>query len=248
MNIALIIAGAVLIAVGVIRIVSEQRKEVASTVQTFNVAPKPTPEIRVVEREVVKYVEVPVSSPAASQSEPPAQSEPAACSTPPQLSAKEKGNSFEDYVANLFKDRNVFSVLEWNQGQTSSEGVYAENDKNPDFKIQQTLSDGFKLTYWVECKYRNHFDSADCIVIKNYQLSRYRKIQRESRRKILVAVGIGKEPNSPSQFYLIPLDSITGEEISKDDLRPFYMSTPATQFAPRTADWFQNQVFKKKRK
>lgn len=242
MNIALIIIGVLLVAVGVIRMVNESSKEEATTVHTFNVAPKPTPEVRVVEREVVKYVEIPAQQTAPTQSEP--QDQPAAS----ELSAKEKGNNFEDFVANLFKDRSVFSVLEWNQGQTSSEGVYAENDKNPDFKIQQTLADGFKLTYWVECKYRNHFDGSDCIVIKNYQLSRYRQIQRESRRKVLIAVGIGKEPNSPSQFYLIPLDSISGEDISKNDLKPFYMSKPATQFAPRTADWFQNHVFKKKHK
>lgn len=242
MNIAIIIVGLLLVAFGVIRMMNEPSQQKASVEHTFNVAPKPTSEVRVVEREVVKYVEVPTQQAATTQSE--SQSQPEST----ELSAKEKGNSFENFVANLFKDRNVFNVLEWNQGQTSSEGVYAENDKNPDFKIQQTLADGFKLTYWIECKYRNHFDGSNCIVIKNYQLSRYRQIQRESHRKILIAVGIGKEPSSPSQFYLIPLDSISGENISKEDLKAYFMSKPATQFAPRTADWFQNHVFKKKHK
>ena len=48
---------------------------------------------------------------------------------------KEIGNEFENTVANLFTNRGLFTVLEWNQGQTSSQGVYAENDKNPDFKM-----------------------------------------------------------------------------------------------------------------
>lgn len=174
-----------------------------------------------------------------------AQSKPAVQTA--DLNSKQKGNHFEDFVANLFKNRKVYSVLEWNQGQTSSEGVYAENDKNPDFKIQQTLSDGFKLVYWVECKYRASFNAYNCVVINNYQLKRYREIQRSSHRKVLIAIGIGMKPNAPTSFYLIPLDSISGENISREELQPFYMSSPSSQFAPRVADWFQNHVFKKRK-
>lgn len=158
--------------------------------------------------------------------------------------SKSKGNEFENFVANFFTDRNKYTVLEWNQGQTSSQGVYAKADENPDFKIEHKLSDDFKITYWVECKYRSSFNS-DAVIIKDYQLNRYRKIQRESHRKVLVAIGVGGTPSSPKSFYLVPLDSIDGEKISFDDLKPFYMSSPKERYDYWVTSYFRNKVFKK---
>ena len=105
----------------------------------------------------------------------------------------------------------------------------------------------FHRVIWVECKYRSGFDRADNITVDDYQLHRYRLIQRESRRKVLVAIGIGGKPDSPQSFYLMPLDSIEGENISRAALQQFLMSAPAENFAPHVADYFRNKVFQKKR-
>lgn len=85
-------------------------------------------------------------------------------STPVKSDPKEIGNAFENFVANLFADRSTFTVLEWNQGTTSTEGVYAEHDKNPDFRINQSFKKN-GLEYWVECKYRTP-DSNNQVTIK----------------------------------------------------------------------------------
>ncbi|MDE6669895.1 MAG: hypothetical protein K2K26_09480, partial [Muribaculaceae bacterium] len=109
------------------------------------------------------------------------------------LTNKEKGNQFEDYVANCFKNRNIFSVLEWHQGPTSSEGVYGINCLNPDFKIRHKFRDNFNVVYWVECKYR----SASTIIFNEYQLKRYYKIQHDTHFKVIIVIGTGGTPDSP---------------------------------------------------
>lgn len=158
-------------------------------------------------------------------------------------SPKEKGNEFENVVANIFKDRDVFSVLEWNQGVTSSEGVYAEADKNPDFKIKQSF-EGKDLTYWVECKYRS--SASGSVLIKNYQLERYRKIQSESHLKVFVAIGAAGTPSSPQDFFLVPLDSIHSERVEIADLRPFSINQNGPAVAKYIHNYFVYKVFQKK--
>lgn len=160
----------------------------------------------------------------------------------PQLSPKEKGNMFEDYVANLFKDKDTFKVLEWNQGTTSSEGVYAENELNPDFKIEQSCENDFKLTFWVESKFRRSLNN-DVFSFDERQLNRYRKIQKESRLKIFLAIGKGEDPSNPSSFYFIPLDSITGSEINFEALKNYYMNDPSKRLPQWIKDYFFNKVF-----
>lgn len=158
--------------------------------------------------------------------------------------AKEKGNQFENYVANLFKDKKLFKVLEWNQGQTSSEGVYAENDKNPDFKIKQDFKKS-GLTYWVECKFRSKTNDGN-FTIADYQLKRYRKIQAESRLKVFVAIGFGGSPSNPEMFYLVPLDSLKSSIINVNDINQFKINHSGQLFYDCVQDYFQNKVFKKK--
>lgn len=156
--------------------------------------------------------------------------------------AKAKGNSFEDFVANIFKDRSVFRVKNWYQGVTSSEGVYAESNLNPDFEIEQTLRDNFKVKYWIECKFRSSFKNGE-LDIDDWQIDRYKNSQRESHQKVLLAIGVGGSAASPSNFYLIPVDSISGQKISPSFLSPFQLSDPQQNFAQRISDYFQKEVF-----
>ena len=160
---------------------------------------------------------------------------------------KEIGNEFENTVANLFSDRGLFTVLEWNQGQTSSQGVYAENDKNPDFKIKQVFKKS-GLTYWVECKYRSKFTDKGFIKISDYQLVRYRGIQGKTHIKIFLAIGVGNSPSKPEKFYLIPLDSVNKEYIHSDILERYKMDLSGNSVY-NWIDWyFENEVFAKSKR
>lgn len=156
---------------------------------------------------------------------------------------KQIGNAFENFIANLFADKSTFKVLEWNQGTTSTEGVYAENDKNPDFKINQTFKKS-GLEYWVECKYRSQPDDGT-ILIKQYQLNRYRGIQRSSHIKIFVAIGVGGDPRNPDTLYIVPLDSIKDENILLAEISRFKINKTGRAFADYVSSYFSDHVFKK---
>lgn len=230
MNIALIVAGIILIIIGITRISATNSPKTANnltgaTVPTNSTSSTFVPDMTTARIESTDTQPESIAASAAS----------------PATDPKTMGNDFENFVANIFVDRNTFSVLEWNQGQTSTEGVYAEQDKNPDFKIKQSF--GKKgLTYWVECKFRSRFDRGK-ILINEYQLNRYRKIQSKSRLKVFMAIGVGNVPSSPTDFYFVPLDSITSEYISREDLSEYTMSSPRTAFAPWVESYFVDKVF-----
>lgn len=162
-------------------------------------------------------------------------------------SAKAKGNGFEDYVANLFKDKAVFTVKNWYQGVTSSEGVYAESNMNPDFEIEQKLSDNFNVRYWIECKYRKRFKDG-LIEIEEKQLMRYKKKQGETRQKVLLAIGVGNQPTDPADFYLVPVDSALREPLTQKYLEAFQLKDPSVEFQNRMETYFRDEVFPQSRK
>ncbi len=159
----------------------------------------------------------------------------------PVLTNKEKGNQFEDYIANCFKNRNIFTVLEWHQGITSSEGVYGIDSLNPDFKIRHKFRPNFNVVYWIECKYR----SAAPIIFNEYQLKRYHKIQHDTHLKIIIVIGIGGISNSPEEVFVVPLDAISSNVMSSEQLKTFKLANPQVTFAAHIKDYFYTQVFRK---
>lgn len=217
MNIFLIILGAALVIAGLARIVSSNAKAPSGGIADSSNLPV---------TECCAH--------AASQS-----------AADPVSHNKAVGNDFENFVANLFSVRDTFKVLEWNQGQTSTDGVYAEQNKRPDFKIRQTLDNGSKIYFWVECKYRSAlFNNA--ITVKEYQLIRYRIIQRTSHRKIFLAIGIGGSPSAPDRFALLPLDSVKSEDIHNDAISNAVLSDLSSKsIASFFQDYFLNKVFTK---
>lgn len=156
--------------------------------------------------------------------------------------SKAKGNDFEGYVANIFKDRSVFSVKNWYQGVTSSDGVYAESNLNPDFEIEQKFSEDFKVRYWIECKYRSFFKDGK-VDIEAAQLQRYKEKQGETRQKVLLAIGIGGNPSSPSDFYLVPVDSVLNHDMTPDYLSAFKLENPSENFKSQIETYFREEVF-----
>lgn len=264
MNIALIIIGIVLIVVGIVRMAANHHAPEKQEYYYINIR----------EPEPASKAETPVASAPVTTAEPaPAASAPTVAQTHAQPTpqpapqpkvasqpatktvetseewAKRVGNEFENFVANFFTNREVFTVLEWNQGQTSTEGVYAEADKNPDFKIKQEFGKN-GLTYWIECKYRTHFNNRGAIIVKDYQLNRYRQIQSQSHRKIFLAIGVGENPAAPDEIFIVPLDSISSESIKRDDIAPYKMQNPRTDLAGWIKSYFKDKVFtaSKKRK
>lgn len=126
------------------------------------------------------------------------------------LTPKEKGDAFEDFVLRLITD-NRFKLLDRTNDVVSSSGIYAESCKNPDFHIQQKRGNG-KVDYYIECKYRSKWEDG-MVTFEPWQISRYRKFQRENHRKVIIALGVGGSASEPSTLMLVPLDSIKNHTI-----------------------------------
>lgn len=129
--------------------------------------------------------------------------------------SKAKGNGFEDFVVNLLADWR-FTLLDRTQDAMSSAGVVAESSKNPDLEVRQKRNDG-NVEYFIECKYRSKWGKDNKIQFEKWQVDRYHEFQREKKRKVLIALGVGGTPTKPETFMLVPLDSLKYGAIRKID-------------------------------
>ncbi len=161
---------------------------------------------------------------------------------PQELSAKEKGNAFESYIADILKGAGI-RIKQWNQGTVTEGGAMGENALNPDFFVEQAYGKS-TITYWLECKWRK--DIHGKYAFPPSQFERYKKIQRESKRKVLIIFGIGGSPDNPASIYIVPIDSIHENAITQEEMRPYYHSDLATQLLPRMTKYFREEVFKRK--
>ena len=118
-----------------------------------------------------------------------------------------------------------------------------ENALRPDFFLSQEIN-GKPVQYWVEAKYRSKI--GEFFFLQDYQFERYKKHQRESKRKIIIAIGIGGTPSSPHSFYFVPLDILEDGKVSRDVMKTYFLSNPVRDFPGRMERWFLNEVFKKK--
>lgn len=129
---------------------------------------------------------------------------------------KAKGDAFEDFVVNLLADWRL-KLLDRTQDHKSSAGVVAESSKNPDLHIEQKRGKS-EIDYYIECKYRSRWDKG-AVNFEEWQINRYRKFQRDSHRKVVVALGVGGTPSAPATLRLVPLDSITNNSIREIDTK-----------------------------
>ncbi len=129
-----------------------------------------------------------------------------------ELSAKDKGDAFENFIVNLLADHR-FKLMDRTQDVVSTNGVVAESCKNPDLHIQQKRGIS-SIDYYIECKYRSNWNDGK-ISLQDWQIKRYRQFQRETHRKVIIAFGVGGTPDNPETVRLVPLDSIKGNSISK---------------------------------
>lgn len=160
----------------------------------------------------------------------------------PEQSSKEKGNDFEAYLADIFKANNL-AIKEWNQGTVTDNGAMGENALRPDFHIEQPGKRS-NIDYWIEAKWRKRIGD-DNFTLRPDQLERYKSFQRSQRRKVIICLGVGGTPKEPTALFVIPVDSMTNEGLSFDDLTFFRVQNPKTNLPSHISDWFFNKVFKK---
>ena len=197
MGIILIVAGAILLVCGIVMVTTNQN----NAVEPANTQPQ----IVVVE----KHIHDTITSPTTVEK---SVSRPIDSEKPTVDKSKEKGDAFEDFVVNLLADWRL-KLLDRTQDAVSTSGVVAESCKNPDLHVQQKRGKS-EIDYYIECKYRSKWKDGT-VTFEDWQLDRYRQFQRDNRRKVIFALGVGGTPSAPTTFMLVPLDSVKGNSIKQ---------------------------------
>ena len=197
MGIILIVVGAILLVCGIVMVSTNQQ----NTVEPANTQPQ----LVVVE----KHIHNTITSPTTVEN---SVSRPIDTVKPAVDKSKEKGDAFEDFVVNLLADWRL-KLLDRTQDAVSSAGVVAESCKNPDLHVQQKRGKS-EIDYYLECKYRSQWKDG-AVTFEDWQLDRYRQFQRDNRRKVIFALGVGGTPSAPASFMLVPLDSVKGNSIKQ---------------------------------
>lgn len=156
---------------------------------------------------------------------------------------KQKGNDFEDYVANVL-NANSLTIKDWNKGTVTEDGAFGENALNPDmFVVDKETKIG--LEYWMECKYRSYL-TYEGFKLEDSQLDRYKAKQKETKRKVLIALGVGRSASAPERFFIIPLDSlIRYKHIPEKYIVKYKVEDPKWRLKEYIRNYFFEEVFKK---
>ena len=114
-----------------------------------------------------------------------------------------KGEAFEKYIRNHLFIKDKFKILHRSHDYATNKNDYIDDSKLPDFKFREKRTG---KEFWVEAKYRStyHEDKVECY--KHYQLDRYKEMDKEL--PVYITLGLGGEPDSPDQVFLIPVKDI----------------------------------------
>lgn len=121
---------------------------------------------------------------------------------------KKKGDDFENYIVTLFNQgSNRFSLKEWRSDKKADNGMYALSNHNPDLEFE--FMDGYRAyPFAIECKWRAKFQGGSLCWAKPYQIENYLNYQKKKRIPVFVAIGLGGDPSSPDQLFVVPLNEI----------------------------------------
>ena len=127
-----------------------------------------------------------------------------------------KGDEFEDFIRKNLFPVDHYDLVNKTHDFASNRSDYVETSKEPDFKFRSRKSG---KEFFVEAKYRSGFYKGAVEWCKSYQLKRYKAIDKET--PVYVAIGVGTNPSSPEQVFLIPMRNIRYTRLFESFLRQF---------------------------
>ena len=115
-----------------------------------------------------------------------------------------KGREFEELVLELLDIKNgKFLLKEWRGDKTLGD-VYPENNRYPDFLVEDTEK---KRCIAIECKWRQKFNYEVMIdIFSPEQLASYQMFSQKQGVPVYIILGIAGFPCEPNDIYIIPLE------------------------------------------
>ena len=130
-----------------------------------------------------------------------------------------KGLEFEQYVIGKF-NKKYWTIKDW-RGDKKVEDRYVESSTYPDLEMTLKLHDK-EYVIAVECKWRKGSDK-DGSIKWSYpdQLQRYRDYAKNKDIPVFVAIGIGGNPSTPKNVYIIPFDMLGSHTVTESFLKSY---------------------------
>ncbi len=127
-----------------------------------------------------------------------------------------KGEAFEDYVRKHLFTKDKFITLQRTHDYAINKNDYIENSKEPDFKFRAIRTG---KEFFVEAKYRSTYYEDKVDWCKPFQLKRYKEIDK--KLPVYITLGLGGEPDSPDQVFLIPVKDIEYSKLFRSFLKNY---------------------------
>lgn len=133
---------------------------------------------------------------------------------------KAKGDAFEGFVVKHF-DKKYFTLQEW-RGDKYVDGNYPVSSHFPDLEVKfhyekQKVNENFAI----ECKWRKYYFENSIEWAKDYQIKNYKEYANKLKIPVFVVIGVGGEPNNPYELFIVPLEKMKANVISKDELAKY---------------------------
>ncbi len=132
---------------------------------------------------------------------------------PSRSQSQENGEKFENFIATYFLKSKDFKIVSGPKRYVF--GAPSEDITNPDLCIEHIPS---KTKFRIECKWRGRWDGDAgsekiSLEAERAQFNRHRNIQKETKIRSFLALGIGKlvateQSFIPMELYCLPLDMI----------------------------------------
>jgi len=130
---------------------------------------------------------------------------------------KAKGDAFERFVVKNF-DKKYFTLQEW-RSDKYVEGIYAVSNHFPDLEVIFNLkSKGIRESFAIECKWRKSYYQESIEWAKDYQLKNYKDYAEKLKIPVFVVIGVGGEAEKPEELFIVPLQKMKSNIISKSEL------------------------------
>jgi len=139
-----------------------------------------------------------------------------------------KGEEFQDFVRSQLFTKDDYDMLERTPNYTKND--YNESSKKPDFKFRSHKT---SKEFFVEAKYRSVLYKGS-FEFKPYQLKRYRIINKET--PVYIVIGIGTQPESPEQIFLIPVKNIRYDTLFRSVLNKYQLPVAPVYRCKQTID------------
>lgn len=130
---------------------------------------------------------------------------------------KAKGDAFEKFVVKYFS-RKYFTLQEW-RSDKYVDGVYAVSNHFPDLEVIFNFKEkGIKEAFAIECKWRKNYYNNGIEWAQNYQIKNYKEYAAKLNIPVFVVIGVGGEPEKPEELFIVPLQEMKSNTISKSEL------------------------------